>query len=392
MARTGGETGWALIAVLGLLAVARPTACTDGGGNGDADLQAAIAAVLADTWPQVLEPTLAEAEASAATLEAALQAWSEAERADVGVEAARVAAQEAWRGALSAWQRVEVLQLGPLGSSLTAVGGQDLRDQVYAWPTVSPCAVDQETVAADWRDADFFETNLVTVTGYAALETLLFAESGVNACPSQVNINADGSWDELGVEGVQQQRADYALVLVGGVRDTLGRARVAWEGGFADAFAAGDEPYSSVEEALNASFDALFYLETSSKDAKLGEPLGLRDCGADTCPVESPAARASHLWLAENLVGGRRLFVGGEGQGFDDLLVTLEQQALADDILAAFDAADAAALALTAPVDEDREAALALHAALDALADLLREDLATVLVLQVPTEAAGDND
>ena len=37
-------------------------------------------------------------------------------------------------------------------------------------------------------------------------------------------------------------------------------------------------------------------------------------------------------------------------------------------------------------------AALALHAAVSAVADLLRVDVAAALVLELPSEAAGDND
>jgi predicted lipoprotein len=393
MARTGGEgRGWALIAALAAIAVLRPLGCggtgKDAGGD---DVTEAIAAVLADTWPEVLDPALARAEGSTAALQGALDAWVAAERAGDGV-AARAAAQEAWVTAFGDWQQVEVLQLGPLGSSLTAKGGMDLRDRVYSWPTVNPCGVDQETVAGDWRGEGFFAESLVTVTGFDALETLLFSAPGVNACPSQVDINADGSWDALGEPGVQLARAEYAAVLGGGVADTLAQVRAEWEGGYRDTFARAEDPYESAGDALNASFDALFYLETATKDAKLGEPLGLRDCGADTCPVEAPASGRSERWLAANLAGGRALFVGGDGQGFDDLLRTLGHEALVDEILAAFDDADAAAAAMTGPVDVDVQGATATHAALDALCDLLREDLATALVLEVPTEAAGDND
>jgi predicted lipoprotein len=393
MARTGGERGWLLIGGLGIALVARPMACDGGPGTGDPAVAKAVAATLADTWPQVVSPALAEAEEASRLLETALVAWSSAEDTDGDAEAARLAAQEAWRAALGAWQQVEVMQLGPLGSSLTAKGGLDLRDRVYAWPTVNACAVDQQTAREGWREDGFVEASLVNVTGYAALETLLFSEPGVNACPPQVDINADGTWDGLGVDGVQAFRAAHAVRLSVGLRGAMAEARLAWEGGFADDFAAGEGPYDSPQDALNAAFDALFYLESMTKDAKLGEPLGLRDCGADTCPVESPLAGASHTWIAANLAGGRRLFTGGEGQGFDDLLAALDQEALALEVLAAFDAADAAAAAVTTPIDDPRQdAALALHAALDDLGELLKGDLATVLALRVPTEAAGDND
>lgn len=393
MATAGGDRGWLLLGALAVAVVARPMACDGGPGTGDPAVSKAVAGVLADVWPEVISPALADAEAATAALEGALVAWSGAEDADAGAEAAQAAAQEAWLAALGAWQRVEVMQIGPLGSSLTAAGGRDLRDRVYAWPVVNACAVDQETVAGEWAEAGFFEANLVNVTGFAALEVLLFSEPGVNACPPQVDLNADGSWDALGADAIQARRAAYAVQLAQGIRGAMAEARTAWDGGFAEDFSSGTGPYGSPDEALNAAFDALFFLETVTKDAKLGEPLGLRDCGADTCPVESPIAGASHRWPAENLAGGRWLFAGGEGRGFEDLLRELGHDDLADEVLAAFDAADAAAAALTAPIDDpDPARPLALHEALDVLGDALKNDLATVLALQVPTEASGDND
>ena len=42
--------------------------------------------------------------------------------------------------------------------------------------------------------------------------------------------------------------------------------------------------FTTVQEALNAVSDALFYLDKMTKDAKLGTPLGLINCESETCP------------------------------------------------------------------------------------------------------------
>ena len=34
------------------------------------------------------------------------------------------------------------MQLGPAGSSLSAVAGADIRDEIYSWPTINPCRID----------------------------------------------------------------------------------------------------------------------------------------------------------------------------------------------------------------------------------------------------------
>ena len=43
-------------------------------------------------------------------------------------------------------------------------------------------------------------------------------------------------------------------------------------------------------------------------------------------------------------------------------------------------------------IQTDPDAVLAIHTALKEVTDILKGDLATVLSLQIPTEAAGDND
>ena len=293
------------------------------------------------------------------------------------------------------------MQLGPAGSSLTTLGGEDLRDEVYSWPSVNACRVDQETVEAEWDDAGWFSDNLVNVYGLDAMEYLLWAGPG-NDCPGQVPINADGSWQALGEAGVAQHRADYALALAAHVADQAADLRAAWSpdgGDFSGALTAADgAPYGSSLEALNAVFDALFYLDTETKDRKLAVPLGIVPCGSDDCidTIEAPYAGAGAAAIAANLRGFRDLFTGADGDGMDDLLIELGEQALVDQVLADTDAAIALADALDAPLGEaveDRpEEVEALHAAVKAVADALKGDIATVLTLQIPAEAAGDND
>lgn len=392
----GKRRSWLLVVGLAVLAIGRARCAgpgdTDGPGN------PVLGEVLADVWPEVLEPAVGRAAGSADSLVAACEAWNAVDGVD-GVE--RVAAQEAWRQAMTDWQAVEVLQVGPIASSLTAVAGADLRDRVYSWPTTNRCRVDQETIEAAWDDSDFFAANLVNVYGLAALETLLFSPAGENACPAQVDINANDTWGALGRAGVQENRAAYAATLARNVRSTIGEIETAWSPDFAASFASAGQdasPYESQEQALNAIFDALFYLDTRAKDRKLGGPLGLRDCGTDLCMdlVETRLAGGSNVWLRANLASFRALFLGGAGAGFDDLLVSLGHDDLVTSMLAALDRADAAALALEVPVDvaanSDPTQAVALHTAISEVSDLLQRDIATVLTMQVPSEAAGDND
>jgi predicted lipoprotein len=348
---------------------------------------------LAYAGDEAVLPTLRAFSQSLADLEVAVADWQAAPTDD----GARAAAQQAWVDAMDAWQQAELMQLGPAGSSLTALGGLDLRDRIYSWPSINPCRVDQETVEGDYAEPGFADSELVNVLGLDALEQLLFSGDG-NTCPGQVVINAEGTWDALGSQGVAANRAAYAAVLVDDLTLQADTLVAEWEGGFAADLAAGGGVYGSQQEALNALFDAVFYLEKTTKDAKLATPLGIVDCSTGTCPeaAEALPSGTSHLWVRSNLQGFRSMFVQGERSGFDALLVDLGHEDLATEVVARLDAADAAAAALEVPVDaavdSDTEALQALHDAVKGVADLLKGDIATVLTLQIPAEAAGDND
>jgi len=398
MARAAGRTRGRLI-LLALLGAAVTKAACDGEDPGSDTTDAGVQAVLADLGPRVVSPALEDAAAAFATLRTAAEAWRDAEAAGTGGDAEQEAARAAWWAAMEAWQVVELLQVGPAASSLVDVAGEDVRDAVYSWPTVNRCRVDQETVYGNYADADFFETSLVNVTGLDALEVLLYAPAGENDCPSQVDINADGSWDALGVDGVDRNRSAYAAVLAAEVARHADGLVTTWgSGGFGARLATPgepDAPYASAQEALDAVFEALFYLELSTKDRKLGYALGVGECTEDSCieDIESPIAGGSHVWVAVNLRAARVLYTGGDGAGLDDLLETVGQEELAAEVLVAFDAADLAAANVTSSLDAaDPTQVQAVYDAVKAVTDLLKGDVATHLALQVPAEAAGDND
>jgi predicted lipoprotein len=305
-------------------------------------------------------------------------------------------AQEAWRAAMAVWQELEVMQIGPAASSLTAVAGEDLRDEIYSWPTVNPCRVDQETVYGGWSEAAFLQENLVNSYGLDAVEHLLFSGPD-NVCPSQVDINVEGSWDALGEAGIGSARAGYAQVAAEGVLTTAQTLLDRWQGGFSAELGLAS-PYDSENHAVNAVFDALFYLETATKDAKLGHPAGLQDCAEAHCAdaVENPASGTSLAHIEANLHGYRSLFTGGDGDGIDDLLAELDHEDLSVATLDALDQALADAAVLDDPLGQaivDRhDDVVALYESVKAVTDLLKGDVATVLSLQIPDEAAGDND
>lgn len=369
VARTAGRS-WLVLGGLGALAVAQ--ACTK--DPVDTGQSALISALLADVGVQVVQPNLVAFDAQLDVLDVALASWQ--------TSGDRSEAQEAWKAAMLLWEELEVQQLGPARSSVTSDEGEDIRDEIYSWPTVNGCRVDQETLEEAWDDADFFETELVNSYGLDALEHVLFADDET-VCPSQVGIDAD--WESLGAEGVQAHRVAYAQAMTAELHDQVEGLDGAWVDGY--------EPAD-----LDAVFEALFYLELETKDAKLAKPLGLMDCSETTCEdsVECIPSGLGVDAIQANLVGFRELFGGGEGTGFDDLLADVGHGDLSDEILARTDDAISVAEGIEGRMDElvvsRPEDVEALHAAVKEVTDLLKGDLATVLILSVPEEGSGDND
>jgi hypothetical protein len=72
--------------------------------------------------------------------------------------------------------------------------------------------------------------------------------------------------------------------------------------------------------------------------------------------------------------------------------VSLDHENLVDDLHTALDAAEAAAAAMPGPIEDHDAEAAQLFATTKEVTDLLKGDVATVLSLQIPVEAAGDND
>lgn len=317
----------------------------------------------------------------------------------------REAAQQAWREAMVLWQRAELTQLGPTGPMGSVLAGEDLRDEIYSWPLVNPCRIDQELVAKSYEDTDQLASALINLRGLDALEYLLFHDGPGNACAATVSINKDGSWDAIAPE-LAQRRADYARAAAAVLAQDAAALRDRWSssgGNFVAELATPGAVYDDVQHALNAVSDALFYLDLKTKDAKLAIPAGLANCTTDVCPgeLESKYAGFSKQEIVANLEGFRLVFLGGPpgsvGLGFDDLLIALGQldhaASIADAIQGAIDAADAIEEDdLADALANDPESVRDLYFAVKKVTDSLKSEFVSVLDLRVPKTAEGDND
>jgi uncharacterized protein len=389
-----------LTALVGLSACREGGAKPDGGtepGKGEATRAELLKAVSA-----CVQTSAREFQTAAGELKAAAEAL--VARPEAGT---RQAAREAFHQAMEAWQVLELMQVGP-AAPRSLPGGEELRDNIYSWPLVSRCAVEEQLVSRGYEAASF-PTTLVSRRGLDALEYLLFHEGSDTECPPSSVIVADGTWAALPAEEREARKRAYAAVAAAQVRQRADQLVEAWEAGkgdFARTFETagpGNAVYPSSQAALNSVSDALFYVEETVKDKKLARPLGLRECAADTCPelLESRFARRSKQNIAANLVGYRRLAEGCgpgfEGMGFDDLLKAVGTEALAaklgERVLAAQAALQAVEEAeLAQALAQDKASVRAVYDGIKGITDVMKTELVTVLDLELPTAVEGDND
>jgi predicted lipoprotein len=395
--------------VASLVGVASLSACSDDDGPAnnapveDPEAAEARRAVLSSLGEDVILATYAEFEQKTDTLASAADAYAGSQS-----DADRQAVQDAWREAMNTWQRAEMFLLGPAGPMGAVVGGEDLRDQIYSWPIVNPCRVDQELVEQNYTDAQSFASEPVNVRGLDAMEYLLFVEGTENACAPNSSINTDGSWEALSADDIASRRAAYAQTLAANLAERAGELRQMWAadgGNFLGEFStagADSETYATSQEALNAVSDAMFYLDKETKDMKLAQPTGLIDCVEDVCPEERESLWADHSLanVRNNLVGFQQLLTGNEdvdgSTGINTLLRDMGAGDLADDLNARIEAAIAAVDAVDGTMAEalqnDPQSVIDVYDATKSVTDLFKSQFFDVLDLEVPKRGEGDND
>ncbi len=394
--RTGAGT--LLLAVLTLL-----SACREGGAKPPVVVPGAAARTeLLGAAGACVLTTAREFQAAAVELDTAV-----AELAARPEARTREAARAAYHRAMDSWQVVEVMQVGP-GARRALPGGADVRDNIYSWPLVSRCAVEEQLVSKGYESPDFGSA-LVNRRGLFPLEYLLFYEGADTACPSNSPIVSGGTWAALSAEERAARKRAYAAVLAAEVHRRATQLVQAWapeQGGFVRTLeTAGPDNavYPTTQKGMNALSDALFYVESEVKDRKLAQPLGLRDCASDTCPelVESLYAGRSKANLRANLVGFRRLLEGCgadyAGTGFDDVLVAAGSEPLAVTLRERVVAAQAAVEAveeadLRDALAQDKASVRAVYDAVKGVTDILKTEMASVLDLELPQNLEGDND
>lgn len=365
--------------------------------TGDARRDATIAIAT-----NVIIPMLRDLERSLIALVCATRSYKDAPTDP----AAQAAAQDAWRDAMRAMQRVNLVEVGPAGPPGVVVGGQGLGDEIYAWPLINRCKIDQTIVSRDYENVETVGGYSVNARGLGAIEYLLFPlPDNANSCPANDPINMFNMW--ILVNDMNARRGTYAHHAALQALYQATRLRAEWEPNAGDYLrfvrdpSVSGSPYSSSQQVLNAMSDAIFYLYSETRDMKVAYPAGINSLdGPQPSFVESTNSDTALAHIRTNIEAFRETFTGGPpgstNLGFDDLLVQMGQGSVATDMIARTDAALAACDAVTGPLEAaviDNPAQVqALYDALKGVSDLLKADFISVLGLQAPMGAAGDND
>ncbi len=391
------------------LAVLGASGCSNGTDKPKEENAAERRVLLRNLGEQVVLSSIRDFTVQASGLAQASKAY-----ADSLEEEERAAAQQAWKTAMAAWQRVEVLQVGPATKIGIAPGGQGLRQEIYSWPDTNACGIDRALVAKAYADeADFLKTTYPSVRGLDTMEQLLFSSSDASACPANNSIIASGEWDALVASDLGKRRAAYANALAQLVNKEAKRLEAAWESDFLDQLAtagAGSKLFDTTQDALNAVSGALFYVDTETKDMKLAGPLGISMvCPQKRCPsvLEHELAQTSKESILVNLETFRDAYrglppAGKRGQemwGFKDLLLSLSADDLASDMDTRIDKAIESVKAIDGPLEAalSEEGAPAAQAdkayiAIQELSDLFKTQFIAKLSLKRPMSAADDTD
>lgn len=311
-------------------------------------------------------------------------------------------AKEQWRSTMNIWQQAELMQLGPLLEDDNL-----LRNNIYSWPTVSTCGVDFDvmffkdgTVNGQAYDISF---RTVSRKGLDALEYLLFNENLEHSCETSA---APTGWNNLTNTERKTARCDFAVEVAKDIVNNADILLTQWNTtqGYATQLkqaGTSNSLFTTEHDAVNAISDALFYIDSFTKDEKLAIPLGLlaNKCGSSVCPedVESPHSNHSLTNIKNNLLAFQKLFAGSETSiGFNDYLVDVGSTTTATEIQTKITKALASIeqinSSLATTLENEPDQVEQIHTDVKDITDQLKADFITSLALELPATSAGDND
>lgn len=290
--------------------------------------------------------------------------------------------QAAWRDAQSAWQPLEMLQLGPTIERRT-------QRQINSWPVrpklLQPLLAEREPI-----NLQRIEGTGAAGKGLPAIEYLLF-DKGASAASSKKNLAAT--------------HCNVLQALATHVKSEADGLVADWrepDGGFARQLAEAaqpqkDSPFASADQALSDVVNLLIAGIDAVKVRKLGKPLDKSDDEAALERIESWRSGTSLDHIRDNLRGFELAFFGAgkDGIGIDDYLAAIQRPGLARVIRRELDSTKKALSAIRPPLQSallsQRKKVETLHKSVSSLQYLLETEVADALKVDLGFNA-NDGD
>ena len=272
---------------------------------------------------------------------------------DTQLEELRKPLQENWKKAILTYHKLATLNFGP-GAEETSTAMNSL----YSFDGEEKCRVDLQLFRYSRQGEAalprFDVIDNYNVRGLDSLEPLFFASPSQTRC-SKANPRIV-QWFEKPLIEKEKVVCAYSLHLMKDIVAKANELSKAWSPQTAHYTAQmlRGKKGSPLEVTNNIS-QALFYLDTDTKDKKLAYPAGfevringtVQSCSPDVCPskIEHPYAEMGFESLIASLEGSKALFQGighktnKNGFGFDDLLSSREKASLSEKMISGIDAA-----------------------------------------------------
>jgi len=335
-------------------------ACEEDSNNNPCESDYDQQALFQNLADGVILPAYAQMEASAAALDEAAQAFTNAPSA-----AGLTALREAFRTAYLDWQAVAQYEFGPAEE-------RALRATLNNFP-LNAQALENKIAAADY---DFTNPNTFD-KGFPALDYLLYGLG-------------DGTDTAVLDQLSEAAYADFLSAQTAFILEAVQAVRSAWADGYREGFIAntGTAAGTALSLAINGLNE---HYETIKRD-KIGVPSGVVTLGfTNPAKVEARYSGLSLELAIAATEAAEQFYTGGSGAGLDDYLeavnATKEGESLSARILAQFDAALAALAEIEGPlqdaVEENNEATVTAYNELTKQIVNIKTDMPSVLCVAI---------
>lgn len=252
--------------------------------------------------------------------------------------------KESWKAATRSYHIFSTMNVGPTANESSAI-----LDSIYTFDRQDKCRLDQAVVLYDLRSRlpRFDVIDNYNVRGLDSLERFIFGDQTQSVC-ARANSRLNKYFEKPLLER-SKINCVFGKHLLSDITSQSNVLRKTWsttEGHFTKKLLDGSE--GTATEVVNKISQALFFLDTDTKDKKLAYPAGfevnidnqVQKCIEASCPEnrEHPYAEFSLEAILASVEGFKSLFFGInlsngiKGYGLDDLLISRGHQDIADEI------------------------------------------------------------